>query len=94
VAGRVVPAAATPPRGRDLLGELLDRILIVNERHLRRILSDYLHHSNAARPHRALAQLAPAQAETQPPHGINLADHRIHRRPILDGLTSEYHIAA
>jgi hypothetical protein len=29
-----------------------------------------------------------------PPHGINLADHQIHRRPILDGLTSEYHIAA
>ena len=74
--------------------ELLDRILIVNERHLRRILTDYLHHFNAARPHRALAQLAPAQAETQPPHRINLADHQIHRRPILDGLTSEYHIAA
>jgi transposase InsO family protein len=74
--------------------ELLDRILIVNERHLRRILTDYLHHFNAARPHRALAQLAPAQAETQPPHVINLADHQIHRRPILDGLTSEYHIAA
>jgi putative transposase len=74
--------------------ELLDRILIVNERHLRRILTDYLHHFNAARPHRTLAQLAPAQAETQPPHGINLADHQIHRRPILDGLTSEYHIAA
>jgi transposase InsO family protein len=74
--------------------ELLDRILIVNERHLRRILTDYLHHFNAARPHRALAQLAPAQAETQPPHGINLAGHQIRRKPILDGLTSEYHIAA
>jgi transposase InsO family protein len=72
--------------------ELFDRILIVNERHLR--LTDYLHHFNAARPHRALAQLAPAQTETQPPHGINRADHQMHRRPILDGLTSEYHIAA
>ena len=74
--------------------ELLDRILIVNERHLRRILTVYLLHFNAARPHRALAQLAPAQAETRPPHGINLADHQVHRRPILDELTSEYHIAA
>jgi len=74
--------------------ELLDRILIVNERHLRRILTDYLHHFNAARPHRALAQLAPAQTETQPPHGINLAGYQVRRRPILDGLTSEYHIAA
>ena len=33
--------------------ELLDRVLIVNERHLCRILTIYLHHFNAARPHRA-----------------------------------------
>ena len=74
--------------------ELLDRILIVNERHLRRILTDYLHHFNAARPHQALAQLTPTQAETQPPHVTNLASHQVRRRPILDGLTSEYYIAA
>jgi transposase InsO family protein len=74
--------------------ELLDRILIVNERHLRRILTGYLHHFNAARPHQALAQLTPAQAETKPPHVINLAGHQVRRRPILDGLTSEYQIAA
>jgi hypothetical protein len=30
--------------------ELLDRILIVNERHLRQILTAYLHHFNTARP--------------------------------------------
>lgn len=30
---------------------LLDRILVVNERHLRQILTIYLHHFNAARPH-------------------------------------------
>jgi transposase InsO family protein len=30
--------------------ELLDRILVVNERHLRRILKIYLHHFNTARP--------------------------------------------
>src|ERR671917_2216337 len=74
--------------------ELLDRILIVNERHLRRILTVYLHHFNTARPHRTLGQLAPAQAETQPPPVINLANHQIRRRPILSGLTSEYQIAA
>jgi putative transposase len=74
--------------------ELLDRILIVNECRLRRIFTAYLHHFNAARPHRALAQLTPAQAETQPPHVINLAGHQVRRRPILDGLTSEYQITA
>jgi transposase InsO family protein len=74
--------------------ELLDRLLIVNERHLRRILTVYLHHFNTARPHRTLEQLAPAQADTQPPHVINLADYQVRRRPVLDGLTSEYQIAA
>jgi putative transposase len=74
--------------------ELLDRILIVNEHHLRRILAVYLQHFNTARPHRTLGQLAPAQAESQPPPVINLADHQIRRRPILGGLTSEYQIAA
>src|SRR5947209_2570699 len=74
--------------------ELLDRILIVNERHLHRILAVYLQHFNTARPHRTLGQLTPAQAETQPPPALNLADHQIRRRPILGGLTSEYQIAA
>jgi putative transposase len=74
--------------------ELLDRVLVVNERHLRRILTIYLHHFNAARPHRTLEQLTPAQAETQPPHLINLADHQVCRRTVLDGLTSEYQFAA
>jgi putative transposase len=74
--------------------ELLDRVLVVNERHLRRILTIYLHHFNAARPHRTLEQLTPARAETQPPHVINLADNQVLRRTILDGLTSEYQLAA
>ena len=73
--------------------ELFDRLLIVNERHLRRVLTDYLRHYNAARPHRALGQLAPAQAGTRPPE-INLAEYRIRRRQVLGGLTHEYQIAA
>ena len=73
---------------------MLDRILVVNERHLRRILTIYLHHFNTARPHRTLRQLTSAQADTQPPHVTNLASHQVRRRPILDGLTSEYYIAA
>ena len=74
--------------------ELLDQVLIVNEHHLLRVLTEYLRHYNAARPHRSLGQLTPAQAETQPPQSINLAEHRIHRRQVLGGLTHEYYIAA
>ena len=73
--------------------ELFDRLLIVSEYHLRRVLVEYLRHYNAARPHRALGQLAPAQAHTRPPE-INIAEHRIRRRQVLSGLTHEYQIAA
>jgi len=73
--------------------ELLDRLLIVNEHQLRRVLTEYLRHYNTARPHRALGQLAPAQAHTRPPE-INLAEHRVRRKQVLCGLTHEYQIAA
>jgi putative transposase len=74
--------------------ELFDRVLIVNEHHLRQVLTEYLLHYNAARPHRALGQLAPAQAHARPPAEINLAEHRIRRKQVLGGLTHEYQIAA
>ena len=74
--------------------ELLDRLLIVNEHHLRRVLTEYLSHYNTARPHRSLGQLTPAQADTRPPEPVNLAEHRIHRKQILAGLTHEYYVAA
>src|SRR5216684_6174010 len=73
--------------------ELFDRLLIVNEHHLRRVLTEYLRHYNTARPHRTLGQLTPAQAGTRPPE-INLADYRIRRKQVLGGLTYEYQIAA
>ena len=49
-----------------------------------------LQHSPA---HGGLGQLAAAQAHTQPPQ-INLAGHRIRRKQVLGGFTSEYRIAA
>ena len=74
--------------------ELLDRLLIVNEQHLRQVLTEYLRHYNTARPHRALGQLTPAQADTRPPEPVNLAGHQIRRKQVLSGLTREYYIAA
>jgi len=74
--------------------EVFDRLLIVNEHHLRRVLTEYLRHYNTARPHRALGQLTPAQADACPPEPVNLAEYRIRRKQILGGLTHEYYIAA
>jgi hypothetical protein len=84
------PRTGWPSRRRagrlTLRRELLDRLLIVNEHHLRQVLTDYLRHYNAARPHRALGQHTPAQAATSPPKPVNLAEHRIRRKQILVGL--------
>lgn len=60
--------------------ELLDRLLIVNEHHLRRVLDEYLRHYNTARPHRALGQVTPAQAGTRPSEPVDLAECRIRRK--------------
>jgi putative transposase len=73
--------------------ELFGRLLIVSEHHLRQVLTEYLQHYNTARPHRALGQLAPAQAHTRPPE-INLAEHRLRRKQVLGGLTHEHQVAA
>jgi putative transposase len=75
-------------------GGVFDRTLILGERHLRHVLTEYLAHYNAFRPHRTLRQLSPHQAETAAPELINLAGYRLRRRPVLGGLTSEYRIAA
>ena len=74
--------------------ELLDRVLIVNEQHLRRVLTEYLLHYSDARPHRSLGQLTPAQADTDPPEPANLAEFRIRRKQVLGGLTHEYYVVA
>ena len=39
--------------------ELLDRILVINQRHAATVLSEYQQHYNSHRPHRTLGQAAP-----------------------------------
>ncbi len=70
--------------------ELTDRMLIFDERHLRRVLDQYAHHYNGQRPHRA-RQLRPPR----PDHPIPaLPAHRVTRRTGLGGLLNEYQPAA
>src|ERR1700722_618055 len=61
---------------------------------IRHVLTGYLQHYNTGRPHRALGQLTPAQADACPPEPVNLADHLIRRKQVLGGLTHEYYVAA
>ena len=91
---------ASPPQGPranaicetmtgTLRREVIDRLLIVNEHHLREVLTEYLLHHNAARPHRALGQLTPAQADTP----ATRADQP-RRAQVRGGLSHEYQTAA
>jgi putative transposase len=96
---RQPPASAQSERHLERIAgtlrrELFARLLVVNEHHLLQVLTEYLQHYNAARPHRALGQYTPAQADTSPPKLVNLAEHRIRRKQILGGLTHEYYVAA
>jgi putative transposase len=65
-------------------------MLIIGERQLTVVLTEYARHYNDHRPHRALAQQPP----NPPPHATEHTTAKIHRRSILGGLISEYAQAA
>jgi putative transposase len=70
--------------------ECTDRILVVDERHLTTVLTEYTRHYNQHRPHRSLDQRPP-----NPPSEVaDATAARVRRRPILGGLINEYSQAA
>ena len=71
--------------------ELLDQILIINQRHATAVLREYECHYNKHRPHRALGQAAPLRTL---PHRTTPELHNIRRRDRLGGLVHEYHQVA
>ena len=100
---RIVRTAVRAPRMNaicerlvgTLRRELLDRVLILGEGHLRAVLADYQAHYNTARPHQGIAQRVP-DGEHDGGH-LTVADldcERIHRKPVLGGLINEYSRAA
>jgi putative transposase len=71
--------------------ELLDRTLIWNQHHLRRILRDYEINHNQHRPHRSLHGAAPLQPLPEP---VDLGQYRVRRQTRVGGLISEYRLVA
>ena len=71
--------------------ELLDRTLIWNQAHLRRILRSYEIHHNQHRPHRSLHGAAPLKPLPEP---VNLARYRVRKQARVDGLINEYRLVA
>jgi len=74
--------------------ECLDRILIINQAHLRRVLRDYVAHYNRHRPHRALDQQPPIGRSDDPRPEPRAGPITLHRRPVLGGIANEYTRAA
>jgi putative transposase len=69
--------------------ELLDHVLLLDERHLDRVSREYAAYFNSARPHQGLAQRIPAGlAATAQSSGPIVA------RPVLNGLHHDYRRAA
>jgi putative transposase len=75
--------------------ELLDRMLIPGEDHLRAVLAEYQMHYNTARPHQGIAQRVPdGTYDGGHPTVPDLDRRQILRKPVLGGLINEYAHAA
>ena len=100
---RIVRTAVQAPRMNaicvrlvgTLRRDLLDRMLILSESHLRTVLDEYRVHYNTARPHQGIAQRVPHGEHDGGLLTVADLDHeRIHRKPVLSGLINEYSRAA
>lgn len=69
---------------RSTRAEVLHHLLIVNERHLRRVLTEYVAFFNYRRPHQGLGQRCPV------PVGPVSVDGVVRRHDILGGLIHDY----
>ena len=93
---QVVCAARSPwpnPFAERLIGsirrECLDHLIVLNERHLLRILRSYLDYYNNARTHLSLDRNAPVKRRVEPP-----SEGRVLAIPQVGGLHHRYRRAA
>ena len=74
---------------RTVRGECFDRMLILGQGHLERVLREYVDHYNRQRPHRGLGLQVPTG---EPP--VAYSPLHIRRHDVLGGLIHEYHPVA
>jgi putative transposase len=74
--------------------ECLDYLIPLNEKHLKRILREYITHYNQGRPHSALGPGIPEPSRVQVPmttHRHKLpVGYRVKAKPVINGLHHEY----
>jgi len=69
---------------RSVRQECLDQLLILNQRHLARVLKEYVHYYNTARPHQGLSQQTPIPL-------FRSKRGTIHCRDVLGGILHDYY---
>ena len=76
--------------------ECLDFLIPLNERHLRKILKEWVAHYNQSRPHSSLGPGIPEPSRGMPAPPVSgyaiLCGHRVVGIPILGGLHHEYRL--
>ena len=70
---------------RSVREECLDKLLIINQAHLRRVMGDYMAFFNTARPHQGLAQQIPVSKRDRANTGP------VRCRAVLGGIIHDYH---
>jgi putative transposase len=78
---------------RTVRSECLDWLLVVNRRHLERVLRTFADHYNSHRPHRSL-NLKPPNPAARKLRALRPTSAGIERRDRLGGLIHEYSLAA
>jgi len=73
---------------RTLREECLDRLIVLNQSHLRRIFTEYSHYYNERRPHQGLNGTTPLPLDRP------AIDAPIRRREVLGALIHDYYRAA
>jgi transposase InsO family protein len=74
--------------------ECTDRLLIMNERHLRTVLNTYTDHYKRHRPHQSLHQRSPQASETRQTAPVIPFRGRVRLTQLLGGLINECQQAA
>ncbi len=70
---------------RSVREECLDRLIILNEHHLRRVLIEYITYYNTRRPHQGLEQDSPLGLEPE------VIEGQIRYRKVLGGIIPDYY---
>jgi putative transposase len=79
---------------RTVRSECLDRLMILNDQHLERVLDVFVQHYNGHRPHRALALTPPRPTSPPVAPATEWGEARVPRRDRLGGVIREYLLAA